>query len=102
LLPARGISRPRSMEERRIRGVEREEAVCRNHWSISRREAGVANLRSRVPTGTHSHLNTTPRTREKKVGLLGFWAETLAFWKGPGPLAVASTDPPTTESGSRH
>jgi hypothetical protein len=70
------------MEERRIRGEERMEAVRRNYCSISRREAGVANLRSRVPTRTHSHLYTTPLTREKKIGLLGFWAITLAFWKG--------------------
>jgi hypothetical protein len=67
------------MELQRIRGEEREEAVRRNHWSISRRETGVVNLRSRVPTGTHNHLYTTPLTHEKKVGLLSFWAETLAF-----------------------
>jgi hypothetical protein len=46
---------------------------------MSRREAGEANLRSRVSTDTHSHLYTTPFTREKKTGLVGLLAETLSF-----------------------
>jgi hypothetical protein len=87
-------------DERRSRGEESKEAVRRNHCWISRREVGVADLRSRVPTGTQSHLYTTPLTREKKTGLVGLWAGSLTFWEGwdtegPGPLAVATAAPPT-------
>jgi hypothetical protein len=83
LLPARPSPLPRSMEGadgRRKRGREWLNLDLRNQLETSAREAGWEEMRSRVPTGIHLHLNTPPLKRHSTAGILGCEWATLGLF----------------------